>query len=102
MSTRQAVEILKPLVNRADVPEDVQGKIAASIGNLRTPLQTDAWIYRAVVTFLGTVVLLTVTGCLFIVINIDANRTIPDFLVAIGSTAVGALAGLLAPSPSGA
>jgi len=27
------------------------------------------------------------------------NRTVPDLLMAIGSAAVGALAGLLAPSP---
>lgn len=69
---------------------------------LRTPLETDKWIYRWVVAFLG----LAILGCLFFTFflsmkDTDPNATveIPEIFLAIGSAAVGALAGLLAPSP---
>jgi len=44
----------------------------------------------------GTV-LLTVLGGFYL--SIKTAATIPEGLIALGSTAVGALAGLLAPSP---
>ena len=63
-----------------------------------TPLQTDKWIYRLVVAILGLIAVGTVVGGFWVVLTGQTNP-IPDGLVAIGSAAVGALAGLLAPSP---
>lgn len=63
-----------------------------------TPLQTDKWIYRLVVAILGAIAVGTVVGGFWVVLTGQTNP-IPDGLVAIGSAAVGALAGLLAPSP---
>ena len=62
-----------------------------------TPLQTDEWIYRIVVISLGAAVLL----CLIFAFMLEMNGKgeTPQILIAIGSAAVGALAGLLAPSP---
>ncbi|MBL7128732.1 MAG: hypothetical protein ISS16_07080 [Ignavibacteria bacterium] len=62
-----------------------------------SPLQTDEWIYRIVVISLGAAVLL----CLIFafMLAMDDQKDTPQILIAIGSAAVGALAGLLAPSP---
>lgn len=68
---------------------------------LRTPLDTDNWIYRCVVGFLGLSILAALFFTFFIFIKSPdpTNLKIPDIFLAIGSAAVGALAGLLAPSP---
>ena len=74
------------------------GKVKAA----RTPLQTDKWIYRVVVGALALAILTCLTFTFFISLkNTDPNITIdmPEIFMAIGSAAVGALAGLLAPSP---
>lgn len=66
------------------------------------PLDSDPWIYRIVVLALGSTVLIVVAGA----VALAAGHTgtgevkIPEVLTAIGSAAVGALAGLLAPSPA--
>jgi hypothetical protein len=56
------------------------------------------WIYRIAVGALALAILGTVGGAIFLAMN---DRLILDVLLAIGSGAVGALAGLLAPSPAG-
>jgi hypothetical protein len=61
-----------------------------------TPLQTDVWIYRAVVVVLGTIACMSVLGAIVLAL---ASRSTPEVLVALGSACVGALAGLLAPRP---
>jgi len=61
------------------------------------PLLTDPWIYRIIVMSLGTAIILCIIFA-FIIANYSSNDT-PQILIAIGSAAVGALAGLLAPSP---
>jgi len=61
-------------------------------------LQTDVWIYRMVVGALGLAVLSALVGAIALAVN-GVDKT-PDILTAIGSAAVGALAGLLAPPPS--
>jgi hypothetical protein len=61
-----------------------------------TPLQSDVWVYRMVVFSLGLTVLLALIGAVVIAIM---GKTTPEVLVALGSAAIGALAGLLVPSP---
>jgi len=61
------------------------------------PLEMDKWIYRIVVLMLGFTVLLAAYGAIYLA-GI-AKAEIPDILIAIGSAAVGALAGLLTPTP---
>ncbi|MEO1085107.1 MAG: hypothetical protein AAFY88_12775 [Acidobacteriota bacterium] len=57
-------------------------------------------LYLVVVIALGTVVLITVIwGFALVSLAEPAKATLPAGLVALGSTALGALAGLLAPSP---
>ncbi len=71
---------------------------ASAIAGLAAPLQTDVWIYRIVVGALALAILSAVGGAIVLAMN---GRPIPEILLAIGSGAVGALAGLLAPSPGG-
>jgi len=57
----------------------------------------DTFVYRATVVVLGVSVL-TVVGSQLWLSLVDMD--IPDGLIAIGSAAIGALAGLLAPTPA--
>ena len=61
-------------------------------------LEADAWIYRIVVTVLGLVMLSEIGGS--IALAMADKKAAPEILLALGSAAVGALAGLLAPSPA--
>jgi hypothetical protein len=65
-----------------------------------SPLSNDRWIYRAVVVVLSLCGLITVIGVL-VMWGISPPETfrVPEVLVALGSASIGALAGLLAPSP---
>jgi hypothetical protein len=60
---------------------------------------TDKYIYRLTVTVLGVSVLAVIAAQLWIVL-VKTPGDIPDGIIAIGSAAIGALAGLLAPTPS--
>jgi hypothetical protein len=57
----------------------------------------DPWIYRMIVLVLGIVLIVATSGG--ILIAMAGKSSVPDVVVALGSGAVGALAGLLAPSP---
>ena len=61
------------------------------------PLHSDVWIYRAVVAALGFIAIVTVVGA--IMLAVVTGKDTPQILVALGSAAIGALAGLLAPVP---
>lgn len=56
----------------------------------------DKWVYRLVVIFLGFVSGAAIIGS--IILSTGSNN-IPDVLTALGAAAIGALAGMLAPSP---
>ena len=66
---------------------------------IKEVLRTDVWIYRVVVIVLGVTVIATIFGGLGLAFMGSQNYKLPAEIVAIGSAAVGALAGLLAPSP---
>jgi len=59
----------------------------------------DTLIYRITVMVLGLAVLTVIAAQLWITLD-DPNTEIPQGLIAIGSAAIGALAGLLAPTPA--
>lgn len=63
------------------------------------PLETDNWIYRIVVIALGLIVLITISGQIYIM-SVTEGKYLTEGIIALASAAVGALAGLLAPSPS--
>lgn len=94
---------LKSLLNDIQmdpaVPAAIKKKAEDAIGH--GPIYTsDVLIYRIVVGVLGAAVLLTVAGGLGLAfLGSPDDYKIPAELIALGSAAVGALAGLLAPSP---
>lgn len=71
-----------------------ENPVAAIAGVAGDPLQTDPLIYRVVVVVLGLVLLVATGGALVLTFN---DLSIPDLLTALGSAAVGALAGVFTP-----
>jgi len=69
-----------------NVPESAAAKMDAF---------NDRWIYRMTVGVLGAVMLI---GCIGAIILQSNDKEVPDMLLSLGSGAVGALAGLIAPS----
>jgi hypothetical protein len=57
---------------------------------------TDIWLYRIVVMVLGLTVMACLIGAIVLTMN---DQSTPEVVVALGSAAIGGLAGLLAPSP---
>jgi len=102
----KALSDIETLVRQApELTDQKKKEITEKIQEARTPLETDKWIYRTVVGALG----LAILSCLifsFLLMwhhmssNSMEDLKIPDIFMAIGSAAVGALAGLLAPSPT--
>jgi len=81
--------------------ESVAGKVTTVAGEAverRAPLENDVWIYRMVVGVLGAVLIIATLGGVVIAM---VGRQVPEMVVALGSAAAGALAGLLVPSPAG-
>jgi hypothetical protein len=62
-------------------------------------LELEGDIYRWVIKFLGVAILLVI---LVVAVLVGLGKTTPDGVIAIGSAAVGAMAGILAPSPAAA
>ncbi len=61
------------------------------------PLASDVLIYRIVVLALGLGVVVSILGALTLAFF---GKPTPEVVTALGSACVGALAGLLAPSPA--
>ncbi|WP_294315606.1 hypothetical protein [uncultured Chryseobacterium sp.] len=90
------------LKNDDNLQEKFKNDPVAALGSVETrnPKDTDYWIYRIIVMSLGLAVISIIIG--LIIISIDGirleNQLITIF-TAISSGAIGAMAGLLAPSP---
>lgn len=59
-------------------------------------MEKDIWLYRMVVAVLGLTVVASVVGAIALAMS---GQSTPEVIVALGSAAIGGLAGLLAPSP---
>lgn len=96
------------VVNQADEiiaansPDEVK-QVASSIAEKTEQYNPtdDKFSYRAVVIILGTVVMVVVVTYAIYALadNKDRLGDLPDAIISLGSAAVGALAGLLAPTP---
>ena len=76
---------------------DPEGELSkAAIASGEPAYRGDKTIYRIVVVALALVMLAAAVGSILISWY---GKTMPEALVALGSAAIGALAGLLAPSP---
>ena len=81
-----------------DLQAEVKKDPVETLERLSRPLESDLWIYRIVVGTLAFSILAVIVASTVIVLTQDSD--VPDVLVAIGTGAIGALAGLLAPVPS--
>lgn len=97
---QSVADLAAQLAGNTALQEQIKANPVSTIANLAAPapLQSDKWIYRMVVGALGLVVLTAIAGAIALAFH---SIVIPDVLTALGSAAVGALAGLLAPSPAG-
>jgi len=86
-------------------PEKTLKKVAEQITKDLLPpaYLTDRWIYRIVVLALGFVSVASIGGAIYLSAKVTTGGSvpIPDIMTALGAAAIGALAGLLAPSPQG-
>ncbi|MDF5718604.1 MAG: hypothetical protein PUP93_33250 [Rhizonema sp. NSF051] len=64
---------------------------------LQNNLQADPWIYRMIVGTLTSTILICLIGAIGLEAN--GNKPIPELLTALATGSLGALSGLLAPSP---
>jgi hypothetical protein len=60
----------------------------------------DTKVYRLIVWFVGLTVMIVAAS--YVVLTLSGIEKFPEGLLALGTTALGALAGLLAPSPTNA
>lgn len=86
----------KQVESNPDLKAQLQADPVATLKANQTPLQNDPWIYRVVVLSLGFMGTGAIIGAMLLAF---VGKTTPEVVTALGSAAVGALAGLLAPSP---
>lgn len=62
----------------------------------------DKWVFLTIVGIVGTVLLTSIIlgGIIIFRAENEQEARVPEFLISIGSTALGALVGLLSPSPA--
>jgi uncharacterized membrane protein len=93
------VEFQKELTTNTDLQKEFKDDPVKAIQQFQ-PTLPDNWVYRMVVGSLGLSILLVIVG---IIILAFSGKPIEPIVItlftAIASGAVGALAGLLAPSP---
>jgi hypothetical protein len=87
---------VKSAVNASAIPESDKAEILEEVKNTAAPIP-DTWVYRIVVIALGLAIFVPLIGPL---VAPDQDDVI-QVLLPIATGALGALAGLLAPSPAG-
>ena len=78
-----------------DMKENPEKALKAAVAS--TPLQRDVVVYRVVVYGLSGALLLCIGGSILLSFF---GKVMPEGVLTLGAAAGGALAGLLAPSPS--
>ena len=102
MQIQSAADIVSKIAQDPQFAADVKENPGEAISKVAEPmpLQSDNWIYRIVVLSLGLVVLVTIVGQIVLMMNSGGTKFLTEGIIALASAAVGAMAGLLAPSPS--
>ncbi len=96
-------DFLQNLNSNSEIQNMFKNDPIAAMDNIEivNPLATDKWVYRLIVIALGLTILITITGVIVLVgiDKVNDGKGVPDVITAIGSAAIGALAGLLVPPP---
>ncbi len=90
------------LKNNPDLQKEFQEDPVKAVETIVTtnPKETDSWIYRIIVLALGLAILSIIIGLVIITMSkVTFDQQLITIFTAISSGAIGALAGLLAPSP---
>ena len=98
-----AQDLAEAASNDPTLEQELKTDPVGTLRQVAKPLDSDFVVYRIVVSALGLAVILSVLGAIALGWRDMGGTTVhepPQLLTAIGSAAVGALAGLLAPSPS--
>jgi len=80
---------------QADPSEPAKTDVPLKSGGTEPAYHNDPKFYRTVAKFLGSTIILCTIGAILLAY---CGKDIPDLLVALGSAAIGALAGLFASS----
>jgi len=89
-----AIKVAKDPALRTRIMANPEAALSSEAAAVTVP---DTLIYRIVVGSLGLAVLISLVGSIILA---SQKLDTPAVLTALGSAAVGALAGLLAPSPA--
>lgn len=102
-SLRSLAREMRGMQGEEAVQGDMAARILESEADAIDALRSDRFIYRIVVIALGVVAVAAVIGVILVLLIGAATSSdgALQVLTALGSAAVGALAGLLAPSPGG-
>jgi hypothetical protein len=94
---RYVQDLATAVEHDSNLKSQVAADPAATLRSLQEPIP-DTGVYRILIAILGLAVLIALIGPL-VLAGMGKQDAIPQSAIAIGSTAIGALAGLLAPSP---
>lgn len=94
---RNISELAERVARDPELEKKIKENPVKTIASLAAPVQTDVWVFRIVVIVLGLIVLGAMCGAIIMAVR---GSEVPQFIVAVGSAAGGALTGLLAPSPA--
>jgi hypothetical protein len=86
-------DFAKAVQSDADLANMLKADPVGTVNSIAQPQVPDTWVYRMVIGILG----IAVVGGIAAGIGGAAHA---DLVIPLGSTALGALAGLLAPSPA--
>lgn len=93
-------EFQNELTNNPELQAEFKNDPVNAIQKFQSTLP-DNWVYRLVVGSLGLAILLVIIGVIVLASSVKTvEPTVITLFTAIASGAVGALAGLLAPSPN--
>jgi hypothetical protein len=101
MEATSIVNLLKKIKNNKELEKEFKNDPIGFLERIEEPPMNDKVVFLTIVAIVGLVLLGTVVLASLIIFQAPDNQTakVPEFLVGIGSTALGALVGLLAPTP---
>lgn len=85
-------EFVDEVNKNGDLANQLQTDPAGTVQKIKIK---DKWVYRMAIWFLGIITLIIIVGALWYPENWD---NYPEFLIAIASTSIGAIAGLISQS----
>lgn len=94
-------EFKQQLITDPQLQNEFKNDPVKAASQFHDPLP-DSWVYRIIVSSLGFAILFVIIAVVILLFGHDTGDPhVPTIFTAIASGAIGALAGLLAPSPSG-